>query len=78
MVGSRETVLQSSFHRILKRTKSKLKKKRITIFTKSNTKLKNKNLTKPKANKYMATRIRRYRKLQNTRYSNKKQGKNNN
>ena len=28
MVGSRETVLQSSCHRILKRTKSKFKKKK--------------------------------------------------
>ena len=44
--------------------KQKNKTKQKNFLTKSNTKRKNKNITKPKTNKYMATKIRRYRQLQ--------------
>ena len=66
MVAIWVNLFQSTCRRIFKTTKPKNKTKIKSI--KPNLKIKKKNITKRKANKHMATRIRRHRKLQNTRY----------
>lgn len=66
MVAIWVNLFQSTCRRIFKTTKPKNKTKIKSI--KPNLEIKKKNITKRKANKNMATRIRRHRKLQNTRY----------
>ena len=67
MVAIWVNLFQSTCRRIFKTTKPKNKTK-ITKSIKPNLKREKKNIAKRKANKNMSTRIRRHRKLQNTRY----------